>query len=173
MAESKFAKYVVEKPAYEVVPKDEVKGRIPAMTLMSGNLVPGTKMYVETGWVLGMPDPNPHIGEHSHDYDEIVIHLGTDPKNPEDLGGEIEIFMEGEPFLIKSTSAIYVPKGVKHGPLIWKKFEKPHLELTIMIGASSLAEADPGGHEKAKRGKQILSDMECGRLLPPSRAIQI
>jgi len=42
--------------------------------------------------------------------------------------------MEGEPFLINSTSAIYVPKGVKHGPLIWKKFEKPHLELTIMIG---------------------------------------
>jgi hypothetical protein len=151
MAESKHAKYVVEKPAYEVVPKSEVKGRIPAMTLMSGNLVPGAKMYVETGWVLDMPDPNPHIGEHAHDYDEIVIHLGTDPENPEDLGGEIEIFMEGEPVLIKSTSAIYVPKGVKHGPLIWKKFERPHLELTIMIGASSLAEADPGGHEKFKQ----------------------
>ena len=40
-------KYVVKKPAYEVVPKFEVKGRIPAMTLMSGNLVPGTKMYEE------------------------------------------------------------------------------------------------------------------------------
>ena len=40
-----------------------------------------------------------------------------------------------------------------HGPLTWKKFEKPHLELTIMIGASSLAEADPGGHE-ALKGKR-------------------
>ena len=153
MAGSKYEKYVVAKPAYEVIPKEVVKNRIPAMTLMSGNLVPEAKMYIETGWVLGMPDPNPHIGEHTHDYDEIVIHLGTDPSNPEDLGGEIEIMMDGEPVMINSTSAIYVPKGVKHGPLTWKKFTKPHLEFTIMIGASTLAEADPGGHEKAKKEK--------------------
>jgi len=150
-----YSKYVVQKPAYEVTPKVEVKNRIPAMTLMSGHLVPGAKMYVETGWVLGMPDPNPHIGEHTHDYDEIIVHLGMDPKNPEDLGGEIEILIDGKPFLINHTSGIYVPKGVKHGPLTWKKFEKPHLELTIMIGAGTLAEADPGGHEKAKAAGKL------------------
>jgi hypothetical protein len=154
MEKTDYSKYVVEKPAYEVTPKVEVKGRIPAMTLMSGNLVPGTKMYVETGWVLDMPDPNPHIGEHTHDYDEIIVHLGMDPKKPEELGGEIEILIDGQPFLIKHTSGIYVPKGVKHGPLTWKKFEKPHLELTIMIGAGTLEEADPGGHEKVKSGSQ-------------------
>ena len=86
MSKSKYDKYVVKKPAYEVIPKFEVKGRIPAMTLMSSNLVPGTKMYIETGWVLGMPDPNPHIGEHTHDYDEIVLHIGTDPNNPDTDG---------------------------------------------------------------------------------------
>jgi hypothetical protein len=153
MAKPDHLKYVVKKPAYEVAPIFEVKNRISAMTLMSSNLVPGTKMYVETGWILGMPDPNPHIGEHTHDYDEIVIHLGTDPNNPEDLGAEIEIGVDGQPVSINSTSAIYVPKGVKHGPLVWKKFTKPHLELTIMIGASTLAEADPGGHERLKKGE--------------------
>jgi hypothetical protein len=160
MAESDYKKYVVDKPAYEVIPKFEVKGRIPAMTLMSGNLVPGTKMYVEAGWVLGMPDPNPHIGEHTHDFDEIIVHFGVDPKTPEDLGGEIEICIDGQPFLIKSTSAIYVPKGIKHGPLTWKKFEKPHLEMTIMIGAGSLAEADPGGHEKLKKQSAMGSGQQ-------------
>ena len=147
-------KYVVDKPAYEVIPVDEVKGRIPAMTLMSSNLVPGARMYIETGWVLAMPDPNPHIGEHTHDYDEIILHMGTDPGNPEDLGGEIEIGMGDETVTISKTSAIYVPKGLKHGPLVWKRFERPHLELTIMIGAGTLAEADPGGHEKLKRGSR-------------------
>jgi hypothetical protein len=151
MAESKHDRYIVRKPAYEVTPKFEVKGRIPAMTLMSGNLVPGSRMYIETGWILGMPDPNPHIGEHTHAYDEIVLHIGTDPANPEDLGGVIEIGLEGRPVTIDSTSAIYVPKGMKHGPLVWKKFTKPHLEMTIMIGASTVEEADPGGHEKSKR----------------------
>ena len=155
MDENKCERYFVTKPAYEVTPKFEVKGRIPAMTLMSENLVPGTKMYIEAGWVLGMPDPNPHIGEHTHNYDEIIVHFGMDPNNPEDLGAEIEICMGGQPFLIKSTSAIYVPKGVKHGPLTWKKFERPHLEMTIMIGAGSLAEADPGGHEKVKKESAV------------------
>ena len=61
MPASKYEKYFVKKPAYEVVPTMEVAGRVPAMTLMSSNLVPGVKTYVETGWVLAMPDPNPHI----------------------------------------------------------------------------------------------------------------
>jgi hypothetical protein len=153
MPKKDHPKYLVAKPAYEVTPPFEVKGRRPAMTLMSNNLIPGSNMYIETGWVFGMPDPNPHIGEHAHDYDEIVIHLGTDPNNQEELGGEIEFMVGGQPLKINKTSAVYVPKGVKHGPLTWKKYQKPHLELTIMIGAGSLAEADPGGHEKQKGKK--------------------
>jgi hypothetical protein len=141
-------KYLVSKPAYEVVPPFEVKGRIgPAMTLLSNNLVPGSNMYVEAGWVVGMPDPNPHIDEHVHDYDEIVIHFGIDPNDPEDLGGEIEFMMDGKPLIINKTSTVFVPKGVKHGPLTWKRVDRPHLEMTIMIGAGSLAQADPGGHQ--------------------------
>jgi hypothetical protein len=153
MPKKDYNKYLVKKPAYEVKPDFEVKGRRPAMTLLSNNLIPGTNMYIETGWVFGMPDPNPHIHEHTHNYDEIVIHLGTDPNNQEELGGEIEFMIEGQPLKIDKTSAIYVPKGVKHGPLTWKKYSKPHLELTIMVGAGSLAEADPGGHEKRKGEK--------------------
>jgi hypothetical protein len=153
MPDTDYEKYMVKKPAYEVTPDFEVEGRRPAMTLMSNNLVPGVNMYVETGWVLGMPEPNPHIDEHTHDYDEIVIHLGMDPENQEELGGEIDFYMEGQPLRINKTSAVYVPKGVKHGPLVWKDVTKPHLELTIMVGAGSLAEADPGGHEKKKEEK--------------------
>ena len=110
-------------------------------------------MYVEAGWILGMPDPNPHIGEHAHKYDEIVIHLGFDSDNPEELGAEIEFTLDGQCLTIDKTSAVFVPKGVKHGPLTWKSFSKPHLELTIMVGAGSLAEADPGGHRE-KMGKK-------------------
>jgi len=154
MPKNRIEKYLVSKPAYEVVPPFEVKGRIPAMTLMSNNLIPGSDMYVEAGWVLAMPDPNPHIGEHAHNYDEIVIHLGIDPKNPEELGAEIEFVVDGRPLTIEKTSSVFVPKGVKHGPLTWKRFDKPHLEMTIMIGAGSLTEADPGGHrEKMRKGR--------------------
>src|SRR3989304_3862565 len=154
MKKANYEKYLVKKPAYEVTPAFEVVGRRPAMTLMSNNLVPGSNMYVEAGWVSGMPEPNPHIHEHTHDYDEIVIHLGIDPDNPEDLGGEIDFYMDGQPLKINKTSAIFVPKGIKHGPLVWKGVARPHLEMTIMVGAGSLAEADPGGHRKRKESRK-------------------
>jgi hypothetical protein len=118
------------------------------MTVMSNYLVPGCNTYIEIGWVSDMPDPGTHIHEHVHDYDEIVIHMGADPGDREDLGGEIEFMLGGQPLTINKNSAAFVPKGVKHGPLTWKKFEKPHIELTIMFGASTLAEADPGGHQE-------------------------
>ncbi len=147
-------RYFVRSPAYEVIPAFEVAGRIPAMTLMSNNLVPGTNMYVEVGWIKAMPDPNPHIGEHVNDYDEIVMHVGIDPEDQEDLGAEIEFMVDGKALIINKTSSVFVPKGVKHGPLTWKRFTRPHLEMTVMIGAGSLAEADPGGHrEKMEQGE--------------------
>lgn len=142
-------KYVVAKPAYEVVPVEEVLGRYPAMTLMNNILVPGSHTYIETGWVFEMPDPPTHIYEHVHDFDEIVIHMGTDPHNQEDLGGEVEFVIDGQPIIITTTSAVFVPRGLRHGPITWKKFVRPHFQLTIMLGADSLADADPGGHQEA------------------------
>lgn len=149
MAEIDYEKYLVKKPAYEVVAKVETTGRQgPSMTLMSNDLVPECNMYVECGWIWDMPDPNPSIHEHIHDYDEIVLHIGTDPGNPEELGAEIEFRLGGQALTIDKTSAIFVPKGVKHGPLTWKRVDKPHLEMAIMVGAGTLAESDPGGHRQ-------------------------
>jgi len=144
MASSNYSRLLVTKPVYEAgVP---VKGRqSPSMTLMSNALVPGCNMYLEVGWIWEMPTPNPHIHEHSHSFDEIVLHLGGDPKNPEELGGEIEYCVEGQPLVFSKSSAIYLPKGTKHGPLTWKKVAKPHLEMAIMIGTGSYKEGWPTG----------------------------
>jgi len=139
-------KYLVARPVYEIVPTVEIQGRPPAMTLLNNKLVPGSHTYIETGWVFAMPDPPTHIFEHVHDYDEIVIHMGGDPNNQEELGGEVEFVIDGQPLTINTTSAVFLPKGVKHGPITWKKFERPHFQLTIMLGADSIAKADPGGH---------------------------
>jgi len=149
MTEKKYGNYLVKKPAREVnvmVP-GMVKGReYPTMTYMSNDLVPGCNVYLELGWIWAMPDPNPHILEHTHNYNELVLHIGSDPKNPEDLGAEIEYVIGGEPLIIDKTSALFVPKGVKHGPLTWKRVDRPHIQMTIMLGAGTLAESAPGGY---------------------------
>ncbi len=141
-------KYLVAIPDREVGArrKDEIKGRqIPSMTFVSNRLAPGSNMYLEFGWIWDIPTPNPHINEHSHDFDEVLLHIGTDMSNPQDLGAEIEISVEGEKVLIDKTCAFFFPKGVKHGPLVWKKVDRPHLEMALLIGAGSLEQANPGG----------------------------
>ena len=144
--------YFVTEPLREVsVPGiDLVKGRTyPTLTYMGRKLVPAANDYLEFGWIWEMPDPNPHIFEHSHDeHDEIVLHIGSDPHNPEDLGAEIEYVVGGETLVINKTSAILIPKGVKHGPLTWKSFKRPHIQMTIMLGAGTLGEAAPAGAQE-------------------------
>ena len=146
MAEGKYEKYLVKKPIREVGAGSGIKGRtIPTLTYMSNDLVPGSNTYIELGWIYEMPDPNPHVLSHSHDYDEIVIHIGADPDNPEYLGAEIEFVVGDEKLIIDKTSAVYLPKGLKHGPLTWKSVEKPHIEMVVMLGAGTLEQARPGG----------------------------
>jgi hypothetical protein len=149
MVKSKYGKYLVKVPHLELGPPPGmiVGGRQdPTMTYMSNKLVPGSNTYIEFSWIWGMPQTNPYILEHvHHDYDEIVIHIGNDPDNPEDLGAEIEFVVDGEPLIVDKTSALFIPRGVKHGPLTWKRVDRPHLEMAIVLGSGDLREAGVGG----------------------------
>jgi mannose-6-phosphate isomerase-like protein (cupin superfamily) len=67
---------------------------------------------------------------HSHDFDEILIFTGTDTNNPRDLGGEIEFWLEDEPYIITESCLLFVPKGMKHSPMIVRKIERPIYFIT-------------------------------------------
>lgn len=132
MAESQYEKYAVRKPVYEA--GAGYKGRqSPTMTFMSEKQT-GAPYYIELGWIHDIPDPNPHIHEHVHDFDEIVLHWGGDYTQPQVLGGEIEFYIGGQPITFNTTTGIFIPAGVPHGPLTWKKFEFPHIEMAMMLG---------------------------------------
>ena len=142
-----YEQYLVRKPVYEVGVQavGHHKGhQVPSMTYMSNALVPGSNTYVEISWIYDVPTPNPYVHEHAHNYNEIVLHVGSDPDNPEALGGEMEICVGGQPLAFDTTTALFLPKGTKHGPLTWKKVTRPHLEMTIMLGCGDFALANPG-----------------------------
>jgi hypothetical protein len=140
MAETDYGKYLVTEPLWEAGPGVSNR-QSPTMTFMSGTQVPGVDCYIEFGWIWGMPEPNPHVHEHVHRFDEIVVHIGGDPNDPEDLGAEVEYYLGGQPLTFTTTSAIFVPKGVRHGPHTWKRYRKPHISMAIMIGAGTAREA--------------------------------
>lgn len=136
MAELVYEKYAVRKPLYEAGPGIK-KRQSPTMTFMSSKQVPEAKYYIELGWIYDIPEPNPHIFEHVHDYDEIVLHWGGNPEVPQDLGGEIEFYIGGQPITFNTTTGIFLPKGTPHGPLTWKKFRFPHIEMAMMLGTGN------------------------------------
>ena len=152
MAISNYEKNLVRKPRYEVSAGNVTGRQYPTMTMMGNDLVPRVNTYIEIGWVYEMPEPNPHIFEHSHleNCNEIVLHIGSDPSNPEDLGAEIEFVVDGQPLVFDTTSALYIPAGVKHGPVTWRRVTRPHIQMAMVLGAGTMAEADPGGHDKRK-----------------------
>jgi hypothetical protein len=99
-----------------------------------GSNVPfhGSNNYMEGGWIYNMPEPNPGVFEMVHrKYDELVMLIGSDPDDPEYLGAEIEFELGGKQYTVNSTSSVWLPGGVKMGPIKWKNFRYPHIELSI------------------------------------------
>ena len=143
-----YNRYMITEPKRELVSNPNTTGRTsPVLTYLNNELVPGCNTYIEYSWIWAMPSPNPFGGSHSHNYDEIVLNIGSDPDNVEELGGEIEAYMGDEKQVTDKSSAVFIPKNVKHGPVTWTKFERPHIQMSIILGTGDLNEALPGGHK--------------------------
>jgi len=85
--------------------------------------------YTEAVWIWpGNADVYPETAEpnsHAHDYDETIAFFGTDFKNPNDLCGEIEFWMEDEKLILTRSCLIFVPRGMHHCPLVIHRVNKP------------------------------------------------
>jgi hypothetical protein len=138
MSKTNYEEYLVRKPAYKS--GIGIKGRqSPVMTYMSDDLVPGCNVNLEFSWIYNIPSPNPHMVEHYHEYDMVVLYIGGDPQDLNDLGGDIVYYVGGQPITFNKNASFFIPKGVKHGPAIWKSFRKPHLEMMLILGRTSEA----------------------------------
>ena len=117
-----YEKFVIRSPMREAGAELTAGRTAPTMTYMSGVQIPGVKTYIEFGWTFGMPRSERAKGAMpvmAHKgYDEIVLHVGGDPADPEDIGGDIEFGVDSVPLNFSKTSALYVPRGVPHGPII-------------------------------------------------------
>jgi hypothetical protein len=106
------------------------------------------------GWGCGdsmietLPDGRKKIWEtrpHTHKVSETFIFTGTDPKNPRDLGGEVEVWLgEGEAaekYVITKTTAIFIPANVVHSPVWVNRVDRPFIFTAVLN--------DPAGSEEA------------------------
>jgi hypothetical protein len=99
---------------------------------MDGNVVPGA-FQMNTSWYSAVPDKDPVFTEHVHDdADELIGFFSSDPENPSDLGGEIEISIDGEAHLLTRTTMIFVPCGLRHNPLRILRVDRPIFHFSVI-----------------------------------------
>ncbi len=179
MAGVNYDQLITRIPDGEVIPPI-MHRQIPSMTMISEALIPGVKNYMEGGWIYNTPEPNPGVYEMIHPkYDELIMLLSGDPDNPEELGAEIDFYVAGQPITINKTAAMFIPAGVGHGPLVYKKFDKPykkcHFMSGIMIGAGSLREAwgDSGVAEPKKEMPKRTDNKDYSVLAPKKNVREV
>jgi len=160
MAESKYEKYIVRKPAMlihekgeygkgvyrEIIPENK---KMPGLYIhenesgiqiaMSKTLVPETHSTVEYGLIWGetaLAVKSTTTRPHKHDYDEIFLFIGTNTDDVDDLGAEVEFWLgEGddlEAVVFNTSSCMFLPAGIAHFPQIIRNVKRPFIEIVII-----------------------------------------
>jgi hypothetical protein len=72
---------------------------------------------------------------HSHPFDEYLCFLGGNLENIFDFDATIELSMgkEEEMYLIERPTVVYIPAGLVHTPLTFKRIDKPVLFHPIAL----------------------------------------
>jgi hypothetical protein len=133
MVENKYSKYVIREPHMKP-PHKEITA--PMVSFNRGR-VDFAEVGFSINWEL---IDKPFIMEksgHSHDWDQLLCFVGGDSQNFFDFGAEIEFFLgeEAERYVINSTTLVYIPRGLIHGPLEFKKIHKPIMFNNIVLSA--------------------------------------
>ena len=101
---------------------------------MDTNVVPGA-FQMNLSWYHSASEMRPLYkhDEHSHDFDELIGFIGSNPENPYDLGGVIEVGINGELHRLTKSSIIFLPANMKHLPLSIISLERPILHFSICM----------------------------------------
>jgi hypothetical protein len=135
MAKTKYGKYFISG-----LPPEHPLAARQVIASLTGDVFEGSHQYF-IRWVqrvpLGMPGATSWEqvghGPHMHKTPEVVIHLGTNPDDPMDLGGEVEMCMgpEMEKHIITKSTLVYIPANFIHAPWVIRKVTRPWIFMTV------------------------------------------
>ena len=115
---------------YKMMMEDQQKAgnsvEVNLLYIIQDSVVKGS-FHMGASWLMNLKGTKPVQMElaNTHDADEILAFAGSDPDNPHELNGEIELWLEDEKYIINKSCMVFIPKGMKHCPMIIRKIEKP------------------------------------------------
>ena len=156
MDQGKYSKYVIPGPwRPEGTKHDSLVGHVsfPPLIMENKHIYPEALHHVEIFQIYG---PGPGIGcgftiEGGFGGQEIkdtpqahaagtetFIYIGTDPDNPNDLGGEVEWWIgrgeEAEKYVFSTPTTIIIPPNLFHTPIYFRKVWRPFFMIVIQDG---------------------------------------
>jgi len=94
------------------------------------DVVPGA-FHMNTAW-FWKAGPTLEVKPHTHENDEIIGFFGNDSTRPDDLGAEVEFWIEGERQLITKSAMLFIPAGLVHCPMVLRRVDRPIFHFTVV-----------------------------------------
>lgn len=89
--------------------------------------------FAAYSWVYPTSESVLWVHEHKHDFDEVLLWMGSDPGNVDDLGGELYMTVEEERHVMDTTGAVYIPAGYRHCPLGFESVRRPFTFIALAL----------------------------------------
>jgi hypothetical protein len=136
MVKTKYGKYVIKAPVIEGLGYKGFGARSGSDWEVDdeAKYTGGANCLVSMSWVsepVVMEAGSPH----KHDFDQLLFFFGGNPIDVENFGAEVEISLgeEGEKHTFNAATIIYIPKGLFHAPLTFKRVDKPVIMLNVVL----------------------------------------
>ena len=134
MAQTKYGKYIVT----QLIAPHHMSAEFTAKYVqfarrilwLDDGVVEGASQLT-CAWYSKPNDPS-MSGSHSHDSDEVIGLFGSNPEDPHNLNGEVEFWLEDEKHILTQSCLIFIPRGMKHCPLLLKKVDRPIFHLSTL-----------------------------------------
>ncbi len=130
MVEKKYGKYVLtDFKENSTIPQVAS----PQAYFRGGAQIPGANLNM--GWQVFTQPIHLEKEPHTHDCDEYLIFLGAKLPDVFDFKAEVEFYLgeEEEEFTIDKATIIYIPEGMVHCPLNFKRIDEPILFHAILL----------------------------------------
>ena len=141
MAEAKYGKYIItgaksdlKLPSYRRDAAEITAGEHTRLIYLDSEVIKGA-FYVECVWYWKGSEQS-IVGAHTHHFDEVIAFFGTNQEDPKDLCGEVELWLEDEKHILTKSCLVFVPKGMRHCPLIIRRVDRPIFHFTTGPGGS-------------------------------------
>lgn len=131
---NKYDQYVISKPV-------AIGGYGPEF------IYTGEKEYKSDFTIMFLRITEPTLMEefpHSHDFDIYLYFMSFDANNMGELGADIEIGLgpEREIHKITTSTSVYIPAGMIHCPLHFKRVDKPIFFIHATLAANYKKDPD-------------------------------